>query len=90
MKHIGQGMSALDRGLQVQQNRLASFIEMSTERLDSFRNLSTMQQHAISGLCDELRLVYNTETEDQERIIVTIKRMQRYICLLYTSDAADE
>jgi len=79
MKHIGQGMSALDRGLQVQQNRLASFIEMSTERLDSFRNLSTMQQHAISGLYDELRLVYNTETEDQERIIVTIKRMQRYI-----------
>jgi len=79
MKHIGQGMSALDRGLQVQQNRLESFIEMSTERLDSFRNLSTMQQHAISGLYDELRLVYNTETEDQERIIVTIKRMQRYI-----------
>jgi len=74
MKHIGQGVSALDRGLQVQQNRLASFTEMSTERLDSFRNLSTMQEHAISGPCDELRVVYNTETEDQERIILT-KRM---------------
>jgi len=68
IRRVGQGMSVLDQGLRVQQDRLTSFIEMSI-----------MQHRAISELYDELRLMYNSETQNQERLVMALRRMQRYI-----------
>jgi len=68
IRRVGQGMSVLGQGLRVQQDRLTSFIEMSI-----------MQHRAISELYDELRLMYNSETQNQERLVMALRRMQRYI-----------
>jgi len=79
MRTIAQGMTHLDRGLQVQGDPLASFIEMSAVRMDSFRNLTTMQEHAIAELCHELGLIFNSQTQDQQRVVMAIRQLQRYI-----------
>jgi len=83
-------MSVLDQGLRVQQDRLTSFIEMSVERMDSFKNLSILQHRAISELYDELRLMYNSETQNQERLVMALKRTQRYITHLRHIDQLRE
>jgi len=79
IRRVGHGMSVLDQGLRVQQDRLTSFIEMSIERMDSFKNLSIMQHRAISELYDELWLMYNSETQNQERLVMALRKMQHYI-----------
>jgi len=62
IKHIAQGISHLDHGLQMQHNQFASFMEFSAQRMDSFRNLTTVQERAISDLYDEIHTMFNTET----------------------------
>jgi len=79
MRSIARGMPHLDRGLQLQGNRLASFNEMSAIRMDSFRNLTILQERAINDSNDELAIIFNSEIQDQQRIIMAVKRLQDYI-----------
>ena len=79
MRSIAQGVTHLDRGLQVQSDRLASFIEMSAVRMDLFRNLTIMQETAITELYDKLGVMFNTQTQNVQRIVMTLRRIQRYI-----------
>jgi len=82
IKRIAQGISHLDHGLQMQHNQFASFIEFSAQRMDSFRNLTTMQERAISDLYDEIHTIFNTESQDQHRLVMALQRMQKYITQL--------
>jgi len=52
---------------------------MSAVRMDSFRNLTTMQERAISELYDELGVMKTSEMQDQQRIVMATRRVQRYI-----------
>jgi len=67
MKRIGQGLSSLGQGLQVQQDRFVSFTEMTTDRMDMFRNVTAIQEKAIKELYDELHLMVNAEAENHDR-----------------------
>ena len=49
--------------MQMQHNQFASFNEFSAQRMDSFRNLTTMQDRAITDLYDEIHTMFNTESQ---------------------------
>ena len=83
MRSIAQCVTHLDRGLQDQSDRLASFIEMSAVRMDSFRNLTTMQETAITELYDELGVMFNTQTQEVQRLVMTLRRIQPYVTHFY-------
>ena len=54
--------------------------------MDSFRNLTTAQETAIMELYDELGVMFNTQTQDVQRIVMTLRRVQRYITHLWHID----
>ena len=76
---IAQGISHLGHGLQLQQHQFASFVEISAERMDAFANLSLTQEHALTELRNEFRALYESEAEDQERLIMALNKVQKYV-----------
>ena len=72
--------------MQMQHNQFASFIEFSAQRMDSFRNLTTMQERAISDLYDEIHTMFNTKSQDQHQLVIALQRMQKYITQLWHID----
>jgi len=87
MKRIGQGLSTLGQGLQMQQDRLISFIEMTTDRMDMFRNVTVLQEQPINELYDELHLMVNAEEGNHDRLLLALRRMQQYITNLQQINA---
>ena len=87
MKRIGQGLSTLGQGLQVQQDRLVSFTEMTTDRMDMFRNVTAIQDRAIKELYSELHLMVNAEAGNHDRLLLAIRRMQQYVTHLQQINA---
>jgi len=47
--------------------------------LDLFSNVTTMQEKAISKLCGQLHVLYNTGSQSHERLIYSMRRTQFYI-----------
>ena len=90
MKRIGQGLSTLGQGLQVQQDQLISFIEMTTDRMDIFRNVTVIQERAVKELYDELHLMINAEVGNHDRLLLALRRMHRYITHLQQINALSQ
>jgi len=44
-----------------------------------FANLSLTQEHALTELRNEFRALYETEVEDEERLIAALNKVQKYI-----------
>jgi len=62
-------------------------MEMTTDRTDTFKNVTAMQERAIRDLYTKLHLMFNAEAENHDRLLLTIRRMQRYIANLRHIDA---
>jgi len=82
MKRVAQGVSHINEGLQLQQKHLASFIEMTAERMDSFRNLTTTQERTIDNLREDILIMENVEARDQQRLVFALQKVQQYITQL--------
>ena len=74
-------VSQINEGLQLQQKHLASFIEMTAKRMNSFRNLTTMQERTINNLREKI-LIKNVEARDQQRLVFALQKVQQYITQL--------
>jgi len=82
MKRVAQGVSQINEGLQLHQKHLASFIEMTAQRMDSFRNLTTMQERTIDNLREDILIMENVEAQDQQRLVFALQKVQQYITQL--------
>ena len=87
MKRIGQGLSTLCQKLQVQQDRLVSFTEMTTDRMDMFRNFTAIQERAIRELYDKLHLMVSAVAGNRDRLLLALRKIQQYITLLQQINA---
>jgi len=71
----------------MQQDRLISFIEMTTDRMDMFWNVTVIQERAIKELYDELHLMVNAEVGNHDRLLLALRRMHQYITHLQQINA---
>ena len=65
-----------------EQKKLDQFHAMPGKRKDLFSNVTTMQEKAISKLCGQLHVLYNTGSQSHERLIYSMRRTQFYITSL--------
>ena len=79
ISRIAKGISHLGHGLQLQQHQFASFVEISVDRMDAFSNLSLIHEHALGELREKLRKLYQTEGQDQRRLVTAISHLQQYV-----------
>ena len=81
ISHIAKDISHLGHGIQLQQHQFASFVEISADRMDAFSNLSLTHEHASGELREKLRKLYQTEGQDQSRLVTAIRHLQQYVNL---------
>jgi len=79
ISRIAKGISHLGHGLQIQQHQFTSFVQIAADRMEAFSNITVNHEHALGELRDRLRILFDTQAQDQQRLIAAIQHLQQFV-----------
>jgi len=79
ISRIAKGISHLGHGLQIQQHEFTSFVQIAADKMEAFSNITVNHEHALGELRDRLRILFDTQAQDQQRLIAAIQHLQKFV-----------
>ena len=79
ISRIAKEISHLGHGLQIQQHQFTSFVQIAADRMEAFSNITVNHEHALGELRDRLRILFDTQAQDQQRLIAAIQHLQQFV-----------